>query len=101
MMNGKSQVVLVLLQLSCIAAFIIDEPASIHRNLQFKRFSFRDSHRLSLAVENSLVSVLAGSGAGAIGLIAAYPFDALKTKAQTYKGGLPYVYICMICLMYI
>lgn len=39
-------------------------------------------------MENSIVSTLAGSVAGAIGLFAAYPFDSLKTKAQTFKGGM-------------
>jgi hypothetical protein len=40
--------------------------------------------KLNLAVDGALISLAAGAVAGSIGVGAAYPLDALKTKAQTY-----------------
>ena len=41
-----------------------------------------------MTVDSSIISIGAGSAAGAIGVLAAYPFDSLKTKAQTFREGL-------------
>ena len=38
-------------------------------------------------LDSSILSIAAGSAAGAVGVLAAYPFDSLKTKAQTFQGG--------------
>ena len=46
---------------------------------------FRNHHTLeAFHIENSVLSLLSGSVAGAIGFGVAYPFDAIKTKAQIY-----------------
>lgn len=39
---------------------------------------------LEVAAETTIISSIAGSLAGALGVGAAYPMDSLKTKAQTY-----------------
>ena len=41
--------------------------------------------RLQGSLEATLISLTAGSISGSIGVLAAYPFDSLKTKAQTYS----------------
>ena len=54
-----------------------------------KHPSAQNSMKRSAATEslNTLVSLGAGSFAGAIGIGTAYPFDALKTKAQIYAAS--------------
>ena len=42
---------------------------------------------ISMNMDSSVLSLAAGSAAGAVGVLAAYPFDSLKTKAQTFQGG--------------
>lgn len=42
--------------------------------------------RCSLIIDDNLLSVLAGSLAGSIGVGVAYPFDSIKTKMQDYAS---------------
>jgi len=75
--------IFICLTYSSVTSFRANRLVSIHSPY----ISRKSTSTLALAVENSLVSTLAGSAAGAVGLFAAYPFDSLKTKAQTFKGG--------------
>ena len=52
------------------------------RNTIFRSCSRQTSSTLKLVTDSSLVSLAAGAIAGSIGVGAAYPLDALKTKAQ-------------------
>ena len=45
------------------------------------------STKLNSVVESSIVALAAGSVGGILGVGAAYPLDALKTKAQTYASS--------------
>jgi len=45
----------------------------------------RVNTKLQGSLESTLTSLTAGSISGAIGVLAAYPFDSLKTKAQAYS----------------
>lgn len=53
------------------------------------RYSHRSSPQTSLhlAVDTGVLSIVAGSVAGAVGVGVAYPLDALKTKVQTLRSG--------------